>query len=103
MPRQKKNDCYVSRQECDGAMEPLRSTLETVKNALVGENMSGGLVQQVNNLNIRVANLITQGNEQKLQNKEKQEKNLKWKLAAVGFAAIVIGYLLEFGLSHLAH
>jgi hypothetical protein len=84
-------------------MDPLRSTLETVKNALVGENLSGGLVQQVNNLNIRVANLITQGNEQKLQNKEKRENLLKWKLAAVGFAAVVIGYLLEFGLSHLAH
>jgi len=104
MPGRKKYDggC-VTRQECVEAMEPLRNTLETVKNALVGQNLTGGLVKQMSDLSNKVTNLITQREEEKSEKKEKHEETLKWKMAALGLAASFLGFLLEFVFNHFAH
>jgi hypothetical protein len=101
--RKKHDGSCVTRLECAEAMEPMRGTLAEIKNALIGKDLTGGLVQQVNNLNSKVENLITQWNEQKEKNKEKRAANLAWKLAAVGFASAVIGIVLEFVFSHFPH
>ena len=101
--RKKHDGSCVSRQECAEAMEPLKSTMETVKNALVGKDLRSGLVQQVNNLDNKVQNLITQSDEEKRQAEKKRKEILRWKMAAVGFAATVFGIVLQFLFSHFTH
>lgn len=105
--RKRKNGPCVTHEECAQAMEPLRTTLQDVKNAIVGKDLRGGLVQQVNNLDNKVTNIVTEFEAEradaKKENEEKRKENFRWKLAALSFAFSFLGFLLEYAVNHFAH
>lgn len=101
--RKKHDGSGVTRQECFEAMDPIKSTLIDVKNALIGKDLRSGLVQQVNNLDNKVTNIITQWETEKKENEKKHQENLKLKLAILSLAATFLGFFLKFVLSHFGY
>jgi hypothetical protein len=81
---------YVTKGDCREAMSSVATELGTVKKALVGDDMRGGIVKDIAGLNGKVDDLI----------KAKQcgdEISLKWKLAI--FSASISSILALIGIA----
>jgi len=96
--------------ECQKRLDEMKDDLRLVKSALVGTDMRGGLVNQVNTLSERLSDIITT---QKLtdnhrdaeKKEEKQDKRAgmdratRWKISIVGVISgllgVIIGHLLD--------
>jgi hypothetical protein len=68
---------YVTKEDCDAAMTPLAKDMTTVKDALVGPDLRGGLVGDVKELKVQFKHL------------EEREANRKhyrtwWEVTIVG-------------------
>ena len=77
------NSKFVSRAECTAAMKEVSADLDLVKTALIGNDMRGGMVNDVAQLNMKVDSLVKQSQLNK-------EIGLKWKLAIFGALASAV-------------
>jgi hypothetical protein len=111
---QKKADCVALRAACDKRLEEMTADMRLIKSALVGTDLRGGLVNQVNTLNTRLSDIIaTQELTDSTRNKEKEKADssaqsaktsradvvARYKIALIGVAGGLFGILLGFILS----
>lgn len=90
---------YITIEECQKCNGDLKDDLKTIKNALIGENMRGGLVQQVNELATTLQDLITDKSDEKKDVDDKKVRSQRWKIAAftafAGILGIFLGHFLQ--------
>lgn len=80
---------FVTRSECQSAMSRVATDIDTVKCALVGKDLRGGLVKDVADLIGKVDHIIQA-------NQESNSIRLEWKLAI--FGAIVTSIIALVGI-----
>jgi len=92
--KKKKDPEYVLRAECLEISGGIKTELTIIKKALVGEDMRGGLVKQVNELTDQVA---------RMQESKKLQEARHWKLkfALFGLLMTIIGIIIEQVISRL--
>jgi hypothetical protein len=88
-------DC-VTHAECSQTMEPLLKEIYAIKNALVGPDLRGGLVNQVTGIQNKLDDVIKEREEQK-------KTNLKYKILTVSLAFTLIGIFVEAIVNHYLH
>jgi hypothetical protein len=95
LSKSKKNGSqYVTHSQCSETMSPIISDLKTIKNALVGENLLGGLVNQVSTMATKLDQVITEVDNAKNEKKEKKKISSAWKIAALSAFSALLGILL---------
>lgn len=98
MSKVKHDSSYVTHAQCSESMSPIVDDLKTIKNALVGQDLRGGLVNQVSTITTKLDQVISQVNEAnhnaKNEKKEKKEISLRWKLAAFSAIGAILGILI---------
>jgi hypothetical protein len=110
------SECDRLRTSCDKRLEEITSDIRLIKSALVGTDMRGGLVNQVNNLSVKLNDIIsTQHLTDETRNKEKETSNkreadteaarydvhARYKVAIIGLVGSLAGLALAFFLSKL--
>jgi malonyl CoA-acyl carrier protein transacylase len=98
---QKKADCVVLRASCDKRLEEMTSDIRLIKSALVGIDMRGGLVNQVNALNERLNDIISAQRLKQSANIAKANVNARYKVAIIGLIGSLAVLALAFLLSKL--
>jgi hypothetical protein len=85
-------DRYMTRRECKAAMAEVGSDIADIKRALVGDDMRGGMVKDIERLNMKVDQIVENGkNSTKFLN--------RWKLAifgaAISLTVAIVGVFLR--------
>ena len=92
----RRKSSYVTKADCDAAMTPMANDLKTVKEALVGPDLRGGMVKDVGDLKLQVAN-ITKADEVVAQ----QRSNTRIALitacisGAIAIISIIVGVIFH--------
>lgn len=105
MSEKKRNPGHVTHAECARISGDIKSDLKTIKTALVGEDLQGGLVKKVNDLkneqekNNELIQLVVDNN--KKEKKQKQELSRFWKVTIGGalissFGTLVVAVLCAY-------
>lgn len=89
----------VTRSECSGIMTPLLKDVQTIRNALVGDDLRGGMVKELAEMRSEQKSVNGVNKEEK----RTRELNLKltekrkWALIALVFT--IVGYAVNYGLT----
>ena len=91
---------FISVEECAKCNNEIKDDLRTIKNALIGENMRGGIVNQITNLENKISDIAAARACDEKEMEKKDDVKVRWKLATVGalvaLAMFVAGRLLDF-------
>lgn len=89
----------MTRSECSGIMTPLLKDVQTIRNALVGDDLRGGMVKELAEMRSEQKSVNGVNKEEK----RTRELNLKltekrkWALIALVFT--IVGYAVNYGLT----
>jgi len=88
----KKDGGCVTHAECSAVMGPLQTSLSRIENAIIGPDLSSGLVKKVADLDAKVDSIVKNNTHEKGEQAKKDKKQDKWKLAALtfGFSLLII-------------
>jgi hypothetical protein len=92
---------FMTRVECAATMAPIQVSLARLENAIIGTDLSSGLVKKVSDLTAKVDNMIQTDNLRKAEQEKKQENKLRWKLVAFSFAGTLFGIILKLFIDKL--
>ena len=98
MEKSKDNPGHVTHAQCAQISGDIKSDMETVKIALVGKDLQGGIVKKMNDLtngqkkNKELIQQVVDNNNKK--QKQKQELSRFWKITIGGALASSIGTLI---------
>jgi len=87
---------FVTHIECQNISEDVKEDLKTLKKALVGEDLRGGMRKDFTEMRSQVDKLLANNKETKVLDKEKRVTILKLKIAALGFAFVLLGIFIEY-------
>jgi len=103
-------ECFARHKETDARISEMKDDLRLIKSALVGTDMRGGLVNQVNTLADRLGDIVvtqkvTDDRRNKLQTEEttlkektkdmRDEVIARYKIAVIGILGALIGIVLN--------
>lgn len=83
------NPPYITTDDCERRMTPVVEDIAVIKKALVGDDLRGGLVKEIAEMNAKMNGIVTNHNKQASNTAIKADLSSKWKLGI--FAAIVTG------------
>jgi len=95
MSSKKDNPGFMTRAECVATMGPIQTSLSRLENAIIGTDLSSGLVKKVSDLTAKVDDVIKTGILEKSEKEKKEEKGNRWKIAALGFAFTLLGIIAK--------
>lgn len=89
----------MTRAECTGIMSPLLTDIATIRRAMVGNDLRGGMVKDVADMKMemRAANGVNKEEKRKIEINLKLTEKRKWALIALVFT--IVGYAVNYGLT----
>jgi len=75
---------------------------ERLELALFGKDGREGMVKDVSDIKTFIKDQAKHNEEDKQDKKEKRESSLRWKIAAIGFACSLAGFVGQYLLSRLS-
>lgn len=97
----KKDGGCVTHAECSAVMTPIQVSLGRIENAIIGPDLSGGLVKKIADLDVKF-NDIVQANNLAESTREKKEVKLdKWKFLTISFGFTCLGLIIKSGIDRL--
>ena len=100
MPKDEDNPSpYMTRSECLSQRRPIRADITTIKKALVGEDLRGGIVKDCSDMKKDLKAVKKSINDANNKKEKKQELSLKWKLgltvALIGAFSLIAVKIIE--------
>ena len=91
---------FVLRVECAQNVATIKADLGVIKNALIGSDLRGGLVNDVAELKINLANIAIEQNKLKTntsaENSQKKELSTRVKIAIISLIGVIITAFAAF-------
>jgi len=72
-------------------MGPLGSTLTNIQKALIGDDMTHGLVKDVSTLTLKVESMLESTTEKRSASEAKKERWTREKIAILGLVSAIVG------------
>lgn len=95
LSKNKDNPGVMTRGECSATMMPLQASLLRLENAIIGTDLSSGLVKKVSDLTAKVDSIAQTGILEKAEREKKEAKKDRWKIAALSFAGALLGIAVK--------
>lgn len=92
------NPGFVTRAECETLCGGLKDDFKSIKKALIGDDLKGGLVLEFRELKNTVTSLVDNQTREDNEGKARRESFVRYKAALIGvtggLVGVVLGYLL---------
>lgn len=85
---------YITRSECAAISTSIKKDLDIVKLALVGPDLQGGMVKQVNDLHDKVEKINGLVSNHKSEDSASKERWSREKIALIGATGTILGIIL---------
>jgi hypothetical protein len=82
-------------------MMPIQTSLSRIENAIIGPDLSSGIVKKLADLDAKFNDIVQANNLAENTREKKEAKFDKWKLAAVSFGLTLLGVLIKCGIDRL--
>lgn len=93
--KKKSNPGLVTRAECAEISGGIKREMLIIRNAMVGEDMQGGLVKKFTDLSEKLNTVVTMHNTEVAEREKREAKHWKLKLAVFGLFMTIIGFIIE--------
>ena len=97
----KDNPGFVTHGECSATMGPMQASLNRLEKAIIGDDLSSGMVKKVSDLAAKVDSVVQTRTQEKVERVNKEANKQRWKIVAVGSMFTLIGIIIKAVLDKL--
>lgn len=100
MSKKSDND-FITRLECTTVSSAIKRDLSEIKVALIGQDMQGGIVKKLNDLDSKVGDIALAQNHVSHEKEVKEDRFSREKIALIGVVGAILGIIIDRALSLL--